>query len=76
VIKFTSWLPVVGGSLASSTTKTGHHDIAESGVTHQKSINHLAHPHCTRTRNAPETPKEKSLNHLTNFTSLYFFKLE
>ena len=29
VIKFTSWLPVVGGSLASSTTKTDIHDIAE-----------------------------------------------
>jgi hypothetical protein len=35
VIKFTSWLPMVGGS--SSTTKTGPHDIAESGVKHQKS---------------------------------------
>ena len=33
---------MIGGSLASSTTKTGHHDIAESGVKHQKSINHLA----------------------------------
>jgi hypothetical protein len=30
VIKFTSCLPMVGGSLrVSSTTKTGHHDIAE-----------------------------------------------
>jgi len=33
VIKFTSYLPMVGGSLrvfpASSTTKTGRHDIAE-----------------------------------------------
>jgi hypothetical protein len=32
VIKITSCLPMVGGSLgtpASSTTKTGHHDIAE-----------------------------------------------
>jgi hypothetical protein len=30
VIHFTSCLPVVGGSLlASSTTKTGRHDIAE-----------------------------------------------
>jgi hypothetical protein len=25
------------GTVASSTTKTGHHDIAESGVKHQKS---------------------------------------
>ena len=40
VIKFTSCLPMVGGSAgtpASSTTKTGRHDIAESGVIHQKS---------------------------------------
>jgi hypothetical protein len=29
MIKFTSYLPMVGGSLASSTTKTGRHDIAE-----------------------------------------------
>jgi hypothetical protein len=28
VIKFTSCLPMVGGSPASSTTKTGRHDIA------------------------------------------------
>jgi hypothetical protein len=28
---------MVGGSLASSTTETGHHNIAESGVKHQKS---------------------------------------
>jgi hypothetical protein len=27
------------GTPASSITKTGHHDIAESGVKHQKSIN-------------------------------------
>jgi hypothetical protein len=27
------------GTPASSTTKTGHHDIAESGVIHNKSIN-------------------------------------
>jgi hypothetical protein len=27
------------GTLASSTTKTGHHDIAESGIKQQKSIN-------------------------------------
>jgi hypothetical protein len=27
------------GTPASSTTKTGHHDIAESGVKHNKSIN-------------------------------------
>jgi hypothetical protein len=27
------------GIPASSTTKTGHHDIAESGIKHQKSIN-------------------------------------
>jgi hypothetical protein len=26
---------------ASSTTKTGRHDIAESGVKHQKSIKHI-----------------------------------
>jgi hypothetical protein len=38
VIKFTSCLPMVGGSPASSTTKTGHYDIAESGIKHQKSI--------------------------------------
>jgi hypothetical protein len=34
---------MVGGSPgtpASDTTKTGRHDIAESGVKHQKSINH------------------------------------
>ena len=45
VIKFTSCLPVVGGSLrvlpASSTTKTGRHDIAEIllkvALKHQKS---------------------------------------
>jgi len=29
------------GTLASSTTKTGRHDIAESGVKHQTSINHI-----------------------------------
>ena len=29
VIKFTSCLPRIGGSLDSSTTKTGHHDLAE-----------------------------------------------
>jgi hypothetical protein len=29
------------GTPASSTTKTGRHDIAESGVKHQKSINHV-----------------------------------
>jgi hypothetical protein len=29
------------GTPASSTTKTGRHDIAESGVKHQKSINHI-----------------------------------
>jgi hypothetical protein len=28
------------GTPASSTTKTGRHDIAESGVKQQKSINH------------------------------------
>jgi hypothetical protein len=28
---------MVGGSPASSTTKTGRHDIVESGVKHQKS---------------------------------------
>ena len=28
---------MVGGSLASSTTKMGRHDIAESGVKHNKS---------------------------------------
>ena len=42
VIKFTSCLPMIGGSLpgtqASSTTKTGRHDIAESGIKPQKSI--------------------------------------
>jgi len=27
------------GTLASSTTKTGHRDIAESGIKHNKSIN-------------------------------------
>jgi hypothetical protein len=31
------WFPQ--GTPASSTTKTGHHDIAESGVKHHKSIN-------------------------------------
>jgi hypothetical protein len=43
VIKFTSCLPMVGGSPntpASSITATGRHDIAESGVRHQKSINY------------------------------------
>jgi hypothetical protein len=30
------------GTPASSTTKTGCHDIAESGVKHQKSINHFS----------------------------------
>ena len=29
MIKFTNYLPMVGGSPASSTTKTGRHDIAE-----------------------------------------------
>ena len=46
VIKFTSCLPMVGGSLrvlpGTSTTKTGRHDIAEIllkvGSKHQKSI--------------------------------------
>jgi hypothetical protein len=41
VIKFTSCLPMVGGSPgtpASFITKTGRHDIAESGVKHNKSI--------------------------------------
>jgi hypothetical protein len=28
------------GSPASPTTKTGHHNIAESGINHQKSSNH------------------------------------
>jgi hypothetical protein len=44
VIKFTSCLPMVGGclrTLASSTTKTGRHDIAEIllkvALEHQKS---------------------------------------
>ena len=41
VIKFTSCLPMVGGSPASSTTKTGRHDIAEMlrkvALKHQKS---------------------------------------
>ena len=31
------------GTPASSTTKTGRHDIAESGVKHQKSINQSTH---------------------------------
>ena len=31
------------GTPASSTIKTGHHDIAESGVKHQKSINQSSH---------------------------------
>ena len=46
VIKITRCLPMVGGSPgtpASSTSKTGRHDIdeyiAESGVKHNKSIN-------------------------------------
>jgi hypothetical protein len=46
VIKFTSYLPMVGGTLASSTTKTGRHDIAEillkvalSTINEIKSIN-------------------------------------
>jgi hypothetical protein len=30
-------------SPASSTTKTGRHDIAESGIKHQKSINQSYH---------------------------------
>ena len=34
------------GSPASSTIKTGHYDIAESGVKHQKSINQY---HCLST---------------------------
>ena len=37
VIKFTSCLPMVGGSPASSMTKTGRHDIAESCVKNQNS---------------------------------------
>jgi hypothetical protein len=40
VIKFTSCFPRVGaspGTPASPTTKTGRHDIAESGVKHQNS---------------------------------------
>ena len=32
-------MPMVGGSPDSSTTKTGRHDIAESGVKHNKSMN-------------------------------------
>ena len=51
VIKFTSCLPMVGGSLlvlpASSTTKTGHHDIAEIllkvALKHQKKSNQSCH---------------------------------
>jgi hypothetical protein len=46
VIKFTSYLPMVGGTPASSTTKTGRHDIAEillkvalSTINEIKSIN-------------------------------------
>jgi hypothetical protein len=31
------------GTPASSTTKTGRHDIAESGVKYQKSINQFEH---------------------------------
>jgi hypothetical protein len=30
------------GTLASSTTKTSHHDIAESGIKHNKSIINMA----------------------------------
>jgi hypothetical protein len=45
VIKFTSCLPMVGGSPASSTTKTGRHDIAEIllkvAFKHQKSKSNL-----------------------------------
>jgi hypothetical protein len=37
--KFTSYLPMVWFSPVSSTTKTGRHDIAESGIKHQKSNN-------------------------------------
>ena len=37
VIKFASCLPMVGGSPASFTTKTGRHDIAESGNKHNES---------------------------------------
>ena len=39
MIKFTSCFPMVGGcpdTLASSTTKTGRHDIAEILLKHQK----------------------------------------
>ena len=43
VIKFTRCLHMVGGSRASSTTKTGRHDIAEIllkvALKHEKSIN-------------------------------------
>jgi hypothetical protein len=46
VIKFTSYLPMVGGTPASSTTKTGRYDIAEillkvalSTINEIKSIN-------------------------------------
>ena len=49
VIKFTNCLPMVGGSPASSTTKTGRHDIAEniveSGVKTQK-IKIMLHNTC------------------------------
>ena len=31
------------GTPASSTTKTGRHDIAESGIKHKKSTNQLNH---------------------------------
>jgi hypothetical protein len=45
LIKLASCLPMFGGSLlgtpASSTTKTGHHDIAESGIKHNKIKNQM-----------------------------------
>jgi hypothetical protein len=44
VIKFTSCLPMVGGSLRVlrllPPLKNGRHDIADSGVKHQKSSSH------------------------------------
>jgi hypothetical protein len=41
------------GSPASSTTKTGRHDVAESGVKHQKSINQLICKLKSRARTLP-----------------------
>jgi hypothetical protein len=38
------WSVVLSEYSASSTTKTGRHDIAESGVKHQKSINKIKSP--------------------------------